>query len=81
MTRLSRRRMICLLPPPLPPQSVSSTSDTREDGESETTYGGGGGDKSYDGEEAWSSINHLIREIHTSLISAITVYKTHRNRS
>ncbi len=54
----SRRCMICLLPPASP---VSLTDDTQEDWERETTCwrereGGGGGAKSYDGEEAWSSL-------------------------
>ncbi len=49
-------------PPPLP--SGSSAGDTQEDWERETTCwrerGGCGGAKSYDGEKAWSSINHSI---------------------
>ncbi len=69
-TRLYRRLMIWLLPRPLPPSlpSVNSTCDTQEDWERETTcwrergkeWGLSWGAKSYDGEKAWSSINHSI---------------------
>ncbi len=57
-----------LAPPPLlPPSPVSKpTGDIQEDRERETTCwrergeGAWGGAKSYDGEKAWSSINHSI---------------------
>jgi hypothetical protein len=60
--------MTWLLPHPLP--SVSSAGDThRKTGkERQLADGGlGGGAKSYDGEKAWSSINHsthsgIVRE-------------------
>ncbi len=59
---LSRRRMNWLLPHPLPPL----TGHTQKGWERETTCwrekgrGVGGGAKWYDGEKAWSSINHSI---------------------
>ncbi len=57
-----------LAPPPFPPPllSVSSTGDTEEDWEKRhylSTEGGGGEAKSYDGEKAWSSINHSILSV------------------
>ncbi len=52
-------------PPPLPAHlitSVSSTSVTHSKNESQLAdgIGDGGGAKAYDGEKAWSSINHSI---------------------
>jgi hypothetical protein len=57
--------MVWLLPQPFPPlPSVSSTGDLQEDLERETTCrrkrSGGGEEPPYDGENAWSSVNHSI---------------------
>jgi hypothetical protein len=61
-TRRSRRPIIWLHPHPYPHSSVSKL-DRRHLGDSLLTgegKGKGGGAKSYDGEKAWSSINHSI---------------------
>jgi hypothetical protein len=58
--------MIWLLPHPSHPlRSVNSSGDTQEDRKKQLVdgRGGGGGEggaKTYDGEKAWSSINHSI---------------------
>jgi hypothetical protein len=68
-TRLSRRRIIWLLSHPLPHSAFDSRLDRRQIArlkkrDNLLTRGGRrrprGGAKSYDGEKAWSSINHSI---------------------
>ncbi len=69
-TWLSRRNMIWLLPPPSPPLSAptsvistgNKTGGLRKRANLLTWEEGGGGEetRSYDGENAWSSINYSI---------------------
>ncbi len=64
--------VIWQLPHPLSPLKVSSTGDTgrlRKGDNLQLADGSGGemvgvGDKFYDGDKAWSSINHLILSVH-----------------
>jgi hypothetical protein len=63
--------MIWLLLQPLLPPVSKMTGDTPEDGERKTNADGRGGDrreaKAFDGEKAWSSLDHSILSVVKSI--------------